>query len=190
MRKLVNAAALILLSIMSISAQGMEINGIIMSHTPLIVQTSDHRQWTVVPSTSVIERDLAQLEVGDYLDISVKDLEVNGAWQVTEIRFVGLRRMLGLWLGSNSTLLQVINFNHFSIYSNSEQPSDLEEFVYALAPDSDGRWSLLLVRDGSVQAGRVWFDSNLLIIELVDAQGVSRKSTYSSFAPIGLTSTP
>jgi len=139
------------------------------------IVVKDHKSYLMNEQKQLLElsatnetvaADLDALETGDYL-------AGNGEYGPTRvtidaIEFIGLRRLLGLWIDRDNQLM--FNFRDFSragvrTFSNPGE----KQLQYALVPDQANRWTIFLGDTQSVAVGILTHFQSVVRIDMINS---------------------
>jgi hypothetical protein len=156
----------------SIPTFGVEVEGRLHTeNVNHIIIDANGKAWPIVAGYSRVATELDQLATGDFLDASLEPL-ADGRYLLTEIHFVGLCRLLGIWATDNSSVMEFSSFDDLKIhprpYSFLYDPARAERFFYTLAPEQGPSWTLFLIQDSRVMTGRLQIERDHVTVEVWD----------------------
>lgn len=109
--------------------------------------------YRVIPITLNVEKNLKRFENGDFIIGSGAVDTLHNKISIESVDYVGLRRLLGLWVGSDGVMI----FKDFSTMSFTPPFSGVEEnkvgsnlnqyqkeFRYSMSPSDGNEWALFV----------------------------------------------
>lgn len=145
---------------LSVFAQTRSIRGVLVAKSgdQFLIDMGEvpRRVLPVRPVYQRAQDQLVKLVVGDLVQGAghIRSLEDGSTLLMLEsIDFVGLRGLLGTWVSTNATLVDVIDFDQISIkvpYSNGFKRYKL---TYSVAPARDQGWMIFLQDSEQVTLG-------------------------------------
>lgn len=137
------------------------------------VKGDDNQIWPIIPRRASLQQDLNEMETGDFLQAKIDPAFSKPKYFfLSEIHFVGLKRLLGLWVTDDGSVVNIANFSDWIVYPNRPGPkvAAMEKFNYTLAPDSGPGWSILLVHNQDATTGRLSFHGREVFVEVWDGK--------------------
>lgn len=123
--------------------------------------------WRLFPTTPSLTEDLLELNSGDYLEATLERPDKSSDFLLTQIHFVGVCRLIGLWLAADFSVVDIESFSELLLYERSQGPKkDPTRFSYILAPEEGPGWAILLSHPGEIMTGRLKFAGQNLNIKL------------------------
>ncbi len=117
--------------------------------TYLVAETG-HTKFTLSPVNKEIQSQISKLKSGDYLSFEGYIDQANVMLYVVSVNFVGLKDLIGNWVGDDDYCYKFKNFNTLSIFNKPENKKCdfsvsflAREFSYFINA-SDLNWSVLL----------------------------------------------
>jgi len=124
-------------------------------------------QWPLIPVSEIVAQDLLELQSGDGLEVTLDRPNEASPFVLTEIHFVRVCRVIGLWVAEDFSLIDIADFDDFLVYSQDvgvlRAP---EEYTYVLAPEEGPGWSIFLTQPGRVLTGRLHFSGANLTVRV------------------------
>jgi hypothetical protein len=104
----------------------------------------------MIPAAPQVARILDRLEDGDRLQIRAESR--GQTLLVKDVIFVGLRRLVGLWMG-DSTAVNFANFEDFAFFNLPRRNSVLSpiRFQYSLAPSEGEEWLMIYSNESTAK---------------------------------------
>lgn len=168
-------ASLLLLSNLASAA---EVSGILHHlNGQMWIEQKSGARLRLQPDNRVIRANLRQLAPEDYLAVSGTIL--NNDMRVFEVQFVGLKKLLGVWLSHDDSIIDIQSFHHLLWHQSKKSPTTLEapyKIEYALAPDRGTNWSLFMIRDGKASTGRLRVLKRSIVIETWENGRISQST--------------
>lgn len=125
---------------------------IVKGNTYLSVETG-RVKFILAPLSREIKTQISKLKTGDFLSFEGYIDEKNSTFYVVSVNFVGLKDLLGNWVGDDEYCYKFKNFSTLGIYNKTEnQKCDfsvnflVREFSYFIN-SSELDWSVLLSDD-------------------------------------------
>jgi hypothetical protein len=122
--------------------------------------------YPLFPISAPLSQDLVELSSGDYLEATLEPLDEFSQYYLTQIHFVGVCRLVGLWIAENLSLVSVEGFNEILIYDRRIPRREPDMYQYILAPEDGPGWSIFLSQPGKVMTGRLRFVGENLNLKL------------------------
>lgn len=106
--------------------------------------------------TTVVKDKLALLKTRDFV-MGAGEM-INNVWVVNSIDFVGLRDLIGLWMG-NTTYLNFKDFSRVHIYHPGKitEQSDLN---YSISPGQKNQWKVFFSNESQVVLSTLILNDN------------------------------
>lgn len=115
-----------------------------------LTSTSTRKVMSLLPLSKDILEQLSKLKSGDYLSIEGTTDNDQSILFVTSINYVGLKDILGDWIGDDDYCYKFSSFFLVKIYNKNDYnqcdfalPYLVREFIYFTNPSDEG-WSVLL----------------------------------------------
>ncbi len=169
--------AYLLFSAMSISswANPIELRGeLIRKGFTYQLLTKGDVVWPLIPISDDLEKDLRELQSGDLLEVTLERLDSESEFILTEIHFVKVCRLIGLWIADDFTIVDIADFESLNVIpqAGSLILRTAEEYSYALTPEEGPGWGIFLAQPGRVFSGRVFFDGSSLHLRVWEKSAV------------------
>jgi hypothetical protein len=124
------------------------------------------KSFLIEPADETVRADLLKLKSFDTL-IGTASLSSKQTMILESIDFVALRRLVGVWRGSQS----LVNFSDLSRVSIYFHPTDeSSSYRYALAPADGNSWRIFFSDQSSVVLGDLEVQESEANIQLYDSQ--------------------
>jgi hypothetical protein len=123
-----------------------------------------------------VQDSLDRLSNGDFIAGNGTLDTANKKLSIKSIDYVGLRKLLGPWIGTEGTLLfkdfSTMRFTprFFDINLDSRLTNYQKEFRYSLTPSDGNEWGLFLSDDKSTTFATVEFTKNKVIIKIFESE--------------------
>jgi len=99
--------------------------------------------------------------------------------------FVGLRNLLGLWIASNSALVEFLDFDRVRVQIPSAMGLKRYHLTYSLAPANESDW-MIFVRDSeSVILGSLKLSPRTAVIEFIESKAFPEGSPSIELVRVG-----
>ncbi len=157
-----------------VSLATTSLEGVVERQGPNLTLTMSRSglQYSLFARSRHVMLDLQKLEAGDYLSGEGVVYDGRATIEVTAVKFVGLRKMLGIWRTTDWKVFNFKNFSRLDLYlpdsSISSQPVYLRSLRYTVAPDNGDTWSILIVDSRSVDVGSLSVDKDSMRIRVFD----------------------
>lgn len=144
--------------------QAATIEGRVVFHSlkPLLNDIADNKQYTLVGSTKITEDVLKKLRHGDFISVEGQKIKNGTAINVESINYVGLKSLLGVWLGDDNHCYTFGSFTEFSISPlvNGKKctVSTSPTYTYIASPSIQS-WLLLISGQRNIYVGDLKFIS-------------------------------
>lgn len=132
--------------------------------------------YTVVPMNFDVQESLTRLENGDFVSGNGSLDTINKKISVHSIDYVGLRKLLGPWIGTDGTMV----FKDFSTMRFTPRFRDIKldthlagyqkEFRYSVSPKDGNEWALFLSDDSNTTFATVKFTKKKIIMKIFESE--------------------
>lgn len=150
---------------------------------------SSEAPLNVRPVYQSVVSQLDKLKSGDIFQGNghVRQLDSGGRVVMLEsIDFVGLKNLLGTWMASNSALVDFIDFDRVQVQMPSGLGLKRYHLTYSLAPSRESDWMIFLHSSESVILGSLTLNSRTAVIEFIESQDSTHRSSPIELIRIGL----
>jgi hypothetical protein len=141
-----------------------------------LLSQNSKSKYTVIPANDDVVASLNRLTKGDLITGYGSLDTINKKLTLTSVDYVGLRKLLGPWVGGDGLLL----FKDFSTMKYSPRFSKLglekpmtdyqKEFRYTLSPGDGDEWALFMSDDKSTTFATVVFDKKQMIMKIYESE--------------------
>lgn len=132
--------------------------------------------YKITTTSSDVTDSLARLDNGDFIAGNGTLDTTNKKLDIETVDYVGLRKLLGPWIGSDGTMI----FKDFSTMRftprfrefkmDSQLTSYQKEFRYSITPSDGNEWGLFLSDDKSTTFATVEFTKNKVIMKIFESE--------------------
>jgi hypothetical protein len=132
--------------------------------------------YKVNPLTLDVTDSLKRLENGDFIMGNGTLDTINKKIGIESVDYVGLRKLLGPWVGAAGTLVfkdfSTLGFTpYFRDYKlNARHPSYQKEFRYSMSPSDGNEWALFMSDDKSTSFATVEFKNKKVIMKIFESE--------------------
>jgi hypothetical protein len=138
-----------------------------------ITNKADNKKYLLVNSTAILDVHLNKLTSGDFASIEGVKNTTQNTITVKSINYVGLRRLLGSWVGNEPYCYNFVNYNLFTVTRKvGERCTDdlASEYTYLINPDTQA-WVVLISGEYNSYVGDVHLlNRESLEIDLYDSE--------------------
>lgn len=132
--------------------------------------------YQITSKSPYVDLSLSRLETGDFIAGNGTLDTTNKKIQIESVDYVGLRKLLGPWLGSEGTMV----FKDFSTMRFTPRFRDIrldtklaqyqKEFRYSVSPSDGNEWALFLSDDKSTTFATMEFTKNKVIMKIFESE--------------------
>lgn len=132
--------------------------------------------YLISSKSADVDLNLARLESGDFIAGNGTLDTTNKKIQIESIDFVGLRKLLGPWLGTEGTMV----FKDFSTMRFTPRFREIrwdtklsqyqKEFRYSVSPSDGNEWALFLSDDKSTTFATMELTKNKVILKIFESE--------------------
>ncbi len=132
--------------------------------------------YMILAENPDVQDSLSRLENGDFLAGNGTLDTTNKRLSIETVDYVGLRKLLGPWVGSEGTMV----FKDFSTMRFTPRFRDInlesrltnyqKEFRYSVTPSDGNEWGLFLSDDKSTTFATVEFTKNKVIMKIFESE--------------------
>lgn len=138
-----------------------------------IVNKADNKRYLLVNATSLLAVHLGKLTSGDFVSVEGTRNTAQNTITVKSINYVGLRSMLGSWVGNEPYCYNFVNYNLFTVTRkvNERCTEDIaSEYTYLVNPHVQA-WVVLVSGEYNSYVGDIHLlNSQSLEIDLYDSE--------------------
>lgn len=132
--------------------------------------------YKIIPVTPDVQESLDRLASGDFIAGNGSLDTTNKKLSVESVDYVGLRKLLGPWVGAEGTMV----FKDFTtmrftprfrdINMDSRLTNYQKEFRYSITPSDGNEWGLFLSDDKNTTFATVEFTKNKVIMKIFESE--------------------
>ncbi len=171
--KLAKTQFFILILLFSLHSLGESVQGTI-ERDPSGVLIKIKRQRYNIHSSHPIDQILKKLDTGDLISAQGKIDKSSDSIRITQINFVGLRRLLGSWYTENQDIFNFINYSELELYTQKiaralvSNKTPIHNYKYSMVPSKGETWSLFVIDRKKVTVGTLRFVHDQIEINLLN----------------------
>lgn len=127
---------------------------------PLLVDPTENRYYLLIGTTQATDAVLKKLKHGDFISVEGQKTKTGNTINVESINYVGLKSLLGIWVGDDDYCYIFDSFTEFSIAplvkGKKCTPPTTPSYTYLASPSVQS-WLLLISGQRNIYVGDLTF---------------------------------
>lgn len=140
----------------------------------------DQKIYFLTAGNSSIENLFDRLSEGDFIQFeSTLNPNTEDALTVNDVNFVGLKRLMGLWV-SSSSVLKFQNFQEMSFYLRSGRSLRQPKFNYSIFPTNGPEWIMIFsnANSGKTEIATILIDQDRMTVDYIQDDKTTQRISY------------
>ena len=116
-----------------------------------------NKTYKLMAQTAEVQKSLDKLKDGDLISGQGQLKLVNNTIALNSINYVGLKKILGLWISKDQFNYDFKDYENLSL--SAPILSQANDITYRVTPGDNDNWSIIFLNSNSVKVGKISFIS-------------------------------